>query len=195
MKLPLTLVLSFAPVLVFAQSSGIGTVTVQPNPARVGQEVRITVAAAGESPAICGMVVHFDDGSESRNIKIDGQEGKFPFSFSKTYARPGTYSIKAEGKKVTTHLPCTGVATAKLVVEAAPAAVRPPAPAPAPAAAICPDGYRLIGKVGKAGDFSCKGRKNAVAPSQALACPQGLVYFTNDKAKQLGCRKAKATRK
>jgi len=191
MKLPLTLVLTFASVLAFAQQSGIGTVTVQPNPARAGQEVKITVTAASESPGLCGMVVHFDDGSESRNIKIDGQAGKFPVSFAKTYAKPGSYSIKAEGKKITTHLPCTGVATVKLVVEAAPAQAR----SAAPATAMCPDGYKLIGKAGKAGDFSCKGGKNAMAPAKALVCAEGLVYFANDKAKQLGCRKPKATGK
>jgi hypothetical protein len=137
------------------------------------------------------MVVHFDDGSESRNVKIDSQEGKFPVSFSKTFAKPGTYSIKAEGKKITTHFPCTGAATVKLVVEAAPAAAKPAAPA----TAMCPDGYKLIGAPGKAGDFTCKGGKNAAAPSKALVCADGLVYFSNDKEKQLGCRKPKATKK
>jgi hypothetical protein len=134
------------------------------------------------------MVVHFDDGSESRNVKIDSQETKFPVSVFKTYAKPGTYSIKAEGKKITTHFPCVGTASAKLVVEAALPGAKLPAPA-------CPDGYKLIGKVGKAGEYSCKGGKNAAAPAKAPACGDGLEYFANEKAKQLGCRKPKATKK
>jgi hypothetical protein len=191
MKLPLTLILTFVSGLAFAQQGGIGAVTVQPNPARAGGEVKITVSAAGESPGLCGMVVHFDDGSESRNVKIDGKEGKFPVSFSKTYAKPGTYGIKAEGKKITTHFPCTGVATAKLVVEAAPAEAKPAAPA----SVMCPDGYKLVGKAGKAGDFTCKGGKSAAAPAKPLVCAEGLVYFANAQAKQIGCRKPKASKK
>jgi hypothetical protein len=49
----------------------------------------------------------------------------------------------------------------------------------------------MSGKAGKAGDFSCKGGKGAVAPAQPLTCGDGLEYFSNDKSKQLGCRKAK----
>jgi hypothetical protein len=133
------------------------------------------------------MVVHFDDGTESRNIKIDGNEGKFPYSFGKTFAKAGSYSIKAEGKKITTHFPCVGAATTKLVVEGAPVAAQP-------AAAACPDGYKMSGKKGKAGDFSCKGGKGVAAPAKPLACGEGLEYFANDKAKQVGCRKLKAAK-
>lgn len=187
MKFKPSLVLSLASTLAFAQSGGIGAVKLDPNPARAGQEVNITIAAEGEAPGFCGMVVHFDDGSESRNIKVDGRENKFPVTISKTYAKAGTYSIKAEGRKITTHFPCVGAATAKLVVEAAPAVARSAATKPA-----CPEGYRMLGKPGKAGDFLCKGGKGAVAPAKPLACAEGLEYFANDKAKQLGCRRIKA---
>jgi hypothetical protein len=184
MKCHLGFLLSLASTLAFAQQGGIGAVKVEPNPAKAGQEVKITISAEGEAPSFCGMVVHFDDGSESRQIKIDGKDGKFPATISKTYAKAGSYSIKAEGKKITTHFPCVGSATAKLVVEGAPAAAKPAAP-------TCPEGYKMSGKVGKAGDFSCKGGKGAAAPAQALTCGDGLEYFSNDKSKQLGCRKAK----
>ncbi|MBI5108410.1 MAG: hypothetical protein HZA62_06645 [Rhodocyclales bacterium] len=182
MKYPVGLLFGLASTLAFAQQGGIGAVKVEPNPAKAGQEVKITISAEGEASSFCGMVVHFDDGSESRQIKIDGKDGKFPATISKTYAKAGSYSIKAEGKKITTHFPCVGSATAKLVVEGA--AAKPAAPA-------CPDGYKMSGKPGKAGDFSCKGGKGAVTPAQPLVCGDGLEYFSNDKAKQLGCRKAK----
>jgi hypothetical protein len=185
MKFQVSLLFGLVSTLAFAQQGGIGAVKVEPNPAKVGQEVKITIAAEGEAPAFCGMVVHFDDGSESRQVKIDGKEGKFPVTITKTYAKAGSYSIKAEGRKITTHFPCVGNATAKLTVEGAAA----PAKAAAPA---CPEGYKMSGKAGKAGDFSCKGGKDAKAPAQPLACGDGLEYFSNDKSKQLGCRKAKA---
>jgi hypothetical protein len=190
MKYRLSLALAFASTLAFAQQSGIGAVTVDPSPARAGQEVKITISAAGEAPAFCGMVVHFDDGSESRNIKVDGKETKFPVTIAKTYAKPGSYSIKAEGKKITTHLSCVGTATTKLVVAADPAAA-----AATPAAAVCPEGYRMIGKVGKAGSFTCKGGKGAIAPAKMPACAEGLEYFANEKSRQLGCRKPTAKKK
>jgi len=202
MKYRLGLLLGVFSTAVLAADGGIGSVKVEPNPARAGQEVKITIGADGEAPTYCGMVVHFDDGSESRNVKIDGKEGKFPLTITKTYAKAGSYSIKAEGRKITTHFPCTGSATGKLVVEAPPApppATKPAAASaaaataakPANAAPACPEGYKMRGKPGKAGDFTCQGGKGAKAPAQGLSCGEGLSYFSNDKAGQLGCRKAK----
>jgi hypothetical protein len=187
MKTQLGVILALASSLALAQQGGIGAIKFDPATVRAGQEVKITIAAEGEAPGFCGMVVHFDDGSESRNVKIDGKEGKFPVTIAKTYAKAGTYNVKAEGKKITTHFPCIGSSTAKLVVEAAPAT--------AAAAPACPEGYKMIGKPGKAGDFSCKGGKGAMAPAKPMACAGGLEYFANDKARQVGCRKMKAQKK
>ena len=72
------------------------------------------------------------------------------------------------------------------MVEAPPAAAKPAA------AAECPQGYKMTGKAGKAGDFTCKGGKDAMAPAKPLACADGLEYFANTKSQQLGCRKIKA---
>lgn len=190
MKNAFCLALSLASTLAIAQQGGIGAVSVNPNPARAGQEVNITISAEGEASTYCGMEVHFDDGSESRNIKIDSSSSKFPVTITKTYAKAGTYSIKAEGKKITNHFPCTGSAKANLVVAAAPS----PLPAPTPVAA-CPEGYKMLGKVGKEGNYSCKGGKGAKAPAVASVCANGLEYFVNAKAMQLGCRKASARKK
>lgn len=195
MKHKLGFALTLASTLALAQQGGIGAVQLAPNPVRAGQEVKITVSAEGEAPTFCGLVVHFDDGSESRQVKIDGKQNKFPVTISKTYANAGTYNVTADGRKITSHLPCTGKATTKLVVEAAPAApaaAKPAAAKPAAATAVCPEGYKLSGKMGKAGDYSCKGGKGAAAPAKPLSCGEGLEAFANDKSKQLGCRKLKA---
>ncbi|MFA6314392.1 MAG: hypothetical protein WC681_23165 [Sterolibacterium sp.] len=190
MKSILGIVLAASSGLVLAQSGGIGALKFEPNPVQVGKEVKITISAEGEAPAYCGMVVHFDDGSESRNVKIDGKENKFPVSFGKTYAKPGTYSIKAEGKKITTHFPCVGKAEAKLVVEGVPAPAKPAAPAKA-AGPNCPEGWKMMGKPGKAGNFGCKAGKGAMMPKEPMTCAAGLEPYTNEKAKQLGCRAPK----
>lgn len=60
MKYKPSLAPGMASTLAFAQQSGIGTAKVAPNPARAGQEMKITIAAEGGAPAFCGMVVHFD---------------------------------------------------------------------------------------------------------------------------------------
>lgn len=188
MKYALGFAFVFASTFAFAEQGGIGAIKVEPSHARAGQEVKITISAEGDAPTFCGMEVHFGDGSDSRNVKIDGKTNKFPVTIAKTYDKPGTYSIKAEGKRITTHLKCSGKAKASLVVEAPPAAAKA-------AAAECPQGYKMTGKVGQAGDFTCKGSKGAKAPAKPLACADGLEYFTNDKSQQLGCRKMKAQKK
>ena len=177
---------AFASTLAFAESGGIGAIKVEPSPVRAGQEVRITISAEGGAPEFCGMEVNFGDGSEKRKVKIGSGHQKFPVTLTKTFNKPGTYTIKADGQKITTHLKCAGKATTQLVVEAAPAAAKPAA------AAECPQGYKMTGKAGKAGDFTCKGGKGAMAPAKPLACADGLEYFANDKSQQLGCRKVKA---
>ena len=173
--------------LALAQQGGIGAIKVEPSPVRAGQEVKITISAEGEAPTFCGMEVNFGDGSEKRKVKISSGHEKFPVTIAKTYDKPGTYTIKADGQKITTHLKCMGKATTQLVVEAPPAAARPATPS-------CPEGYRMTG-AGKAGDFTCKGGKGATAPAKPLACADGLEYYTNDKSRQLGCRKMKAQKK
>jgi hypothetical protein len=187
MKHALGFAFAFASTLALAQSGGIGAIKVEPSPARAGQEVKITISAEGEAPAFCGMEVDFGDGSESRNIKISSDHNKFPVTLTKIYAKPGSYRVKAEGKKITTHLKCPGKAKVGLVVEAGPAAKT--------AAPACPEGYKMTGKAGKAGDFTCKGGKGATAPAKPMACADGLEYFVNDKSQQLGCRKVKAQKK
>ena len=183
MKSILSVVLAISSGLVLAQSGSIGALKFDPTPAQAGKEVKITISADGE-PNFCGMEVHFDDGSESRNIKVDGKETRFPVTIGKTYAKPGTYSVKAEGKKITTHFPCVGKVEAKLVVEgaAAPAKVAGPS---------CPAGWKMMGKPGKAGNFGCAAGKGAMMPKEPLTCAVGLEPYANEKAKQLGCRAPK----
>lgn len=188
MKYALGFALAFASTLALAQQGSIGAIKVEPSPARAGQEVKITISAEGDAPTFCGMEVNFGDGSAKRKVKIGSDNNKFPVTIAKTYDKSGTYTIKADGQKITTHLKCLGKTTTQLVVEAPPAAAKPAAPA-------CPEGYKMTAKAGKAGDFTCKGGKGATAPAKPLACAEGLEYFANDKSQQLGCRKMKAQKK
>jgi hypothetical protein len=169
--------------LAFAESGGIGNIKLEPAGAKVGQAVKVTVDADGDAPAFCGMGLDFGDG-EVRDLKIEANDGGLPRTESKTYAKPGNYTIKAFGKKVTTHLPCKGKSEARLAVAGAAPAAEPKAVGPA-----CPAGYKMQGKVGKAGNFTCKAGKGAKAPEKMLECANGLEYFQSKSS--LGCRKAR----
>lgn len=167
----------------FAQQGALSTLTFDPPTPIAGQEVKITVGTDGEPPTFCGMIVRFGDGSES-NVKISSSHEQLPLTLGKVYAKSGSYKIKAEGKKVTSHLPCLGSVEQKLVVAAAPA---PAAAKGASAAPLCPEGYKLKGNVGKAGDYTCVAGKGAQKPETMMDCADGLEYFQGKST--LGCRK------
>lgn len=175
--------LAFLASAAFAQQGALSTLKFDPATPKAGQEVKITVGVDGEPPSFCGLVVHFDDGSESQ-FKIDGRENKFPLTFGKVFAKAGSYSIKAEGRKVTSHFPCVGTVEQRLTVEAA-----APSSSASSAGTNCPEGYSLKGKVGKTGDFTCNAGKSAKKPEKILECSDGLEYFQTKTA--LGCRKVK----
>lgn len=165
-----------------AQEGGISAIKVSPSPAKVGEPVTVVIEAGAGAPSFCGMTVEFGD-AEGRDLKVGSGEGayQFPVSQTKVYKRAGTFTLSAKGKKVTTHLPCMGKAEATIVVAAAAKA--------AGGKPACPAGYGAQGKMGKAGDFTCKAGKGAQKPEKALQCKDGLEYFQTKTT--LGCRKAK----
>ena len=171
-----------------AQGNGIGAIRIDPATAKAGQEVKITVDAQGEAPSFCGLAIDFGDG-DTRDVKIAHDAEKFPVTVTKTYAKAGTYTVKAYGRKITTHFPCNGKAEATLTVAAAKGAAAagaaPAAGAAAVTAAACPPGYALKGTVSRSGEYTCKAKP--VAPT---ACVDGLEPFASGDT--LGCRKAKA---
>lgn len=184
MKLPLLAVLlSF--VFGAAHADGISSVKIDPSTAKAGQEVKIMVTAEGDGIQFCGLRIEFGDG-ENSDIKIASGEKQFPLTVSKTYAKPGNYTIKARGKTVTTHARCPGSAEATITVAAA-TTLSSAAPITGP---TCPEGYALQGKPGKAGDFTCKAGTGARKPEKVMDCGDKLEYFQTRTA--LGCRQVKS---
>lgn len=167
----------------FAVQGGIEGISASPNPAKVGQPVKITVTGDTSESTLCGLLTIFGDGKDERS-SVGGKDGPFPKTATYTYAKPGTYIVKAEGRKVGMSFGCPGTAEAKLVVEAAPVAAAAPAKPSGPA---CPEGYNMKGKVGKAGDFTCTAGKGAKKPEKVMDCADGLEYFQTKTT--LGCRK------
>lgn len=184
LTLSVSLALSLAANLAFAESGDIGSVTVEPNPAQVGQAVKITIAAEGEAPSLCGLAVEFGDGTSDK-IKINGTDAKFPVTLTRTYAHPGTYVVKAEGKKITTHFRCKGEATTNLVVHAV--------AKKAMAAPSCPPGYTMTGKPSRAGAYRCKAGKDAKVPEAAVECASPLEAYQTKTT--VGCHVVKPSKK
>ena len=170
----------------FAVQGGIEGISAQPNPAKAGQPVKITVTGDTSESTLCGLLTIFGDGKDERS-SVGGKDGPFPKTATYTYAKPGTYIVKAEGRKVGMSFGCPGTAEAKLVVEAAPAAA--PAKGGAAAGPACPEGYKMKGKAGKAGDFTCTAGKGAPKPEKVMDCGDKLEYFQTKST--LGCRKAR----
>ena len=185
--------LTYALLFAFAGSAfaedHMQAISAEPNPAKVGQPVRITVTGDTSPSVYCGMKINFGDGKDER--KVVGDKEPFPRTATYTYANPGTYTIRADGVKVDGRFGCTGKVMAQLVVEAPPKpAAAPVAPAAKAAAGpACPEGYKLKGKPGKAGNFTCAAGKGAKKPEKVMECGDKLEYFQTKTA--LGCRKPK----
>jgi hypothetical protein len=172
------LALMLASGIALAAPGGIGSLSITPSPAKAGQAVTVTLTAEGDAPALCGLGIDYGDGN-SDNIKINGRPHKFPLTLTHTYAKAGNYTLKAEGKKVTTHFPCLGSASVALAIESSDAA----------GVSVCPEGYKPEGKPAKSGAFTCKAGKGAKAPEKVLGCGDDLEYFQTKS--KLGCRKAR----
>ena len=169
----------------FAASPTIDKITATPSPAKVGQPVTITIEATDAEGGMCGLDLNWGDGNRNPPQKVGGNHQNFPITLQHTYQKPGTYEVKADGKRADTYLGCLGKVKYMLTVEAA----APGKAAAGAAAAPCPADWALKGKVAKDGSFSCTPKKKGAAkPDKELACPQGTSYFFG--AKALGCEKA-----
>ncbi len=86
-----------------------------PKTAKAGQAIPITVTAKKEGGAGCGLVVSFGDGSD-RQFKINGDDGKLPVTMEHTYKKDGRYTVRAQGRVITTNKECKGSSTAVIQV-------------------------------------------------------------------------------
>ncbi len=86
-----------------------------PKTAKAGQAVKITVSAKTDGNSACGLVIDFGDGTD-RQFKINREDGKFPVSVEHAYKKDGRYTVKANGREITTHKGCKGTANAVIQV-------------------------------------------------------------------------------
>jgi hypothetical protein len=192
---------------VWATSVSAQTVTslkVEPLQAKVGEAVKATVDFDVGAVVNCGLHIVWGDGAVLES-KIN-QAQDVPTIASHQYAKPGTYTIVAEPKRVGSVLKCNGknqktvvtIAAAPVaaapVAPAAPVAVAPAAAATAPAkeqvsADLCPTGWKLAKSgVKPSGAFTCTAAKKTKVPKEEIMCVEKLKYFADSKSGQLGCR-------
>jgi hypothetical protein len=189
---------------VWATSVSAQTVTdlkVVPTQVKVGEAVQATVNFDVGAVTNCGLHIVWGDGAVLES-KIN-QAQDVPTIASHQYAKPGTYTIVAEPKRVGSVLKCNGknqkvvVTVAAAPVAAAPAApvaAAPAAGAAVPAAAqtssdLCPKGWTLSKASVKAnGAFTCKAKPKTKVPKEEIMCLDKLKYFADSKSGQLGCR-------
>ena len=60
-------------------------------------------------------MVDFGDGSD-RQLKMNGDDGKFPVTVEHRYQKDGRYTVRASGRAITTHKDCKGSASAVIQV-------------------------------------------------------------------------------
>jgi hypothetical protein len=173
---------------------------VEPLQAKVGEAVKATVDFDVGQVVNCGLHIVWGDGAVLES-KIN-QAQDVPTIASHQYAKPGTYTIVAEPKRVGSVLKCNGKNQKTVVtIAAAPVAGAPVAPtapvAAAPAAPakeqtssdLCPTGWKLSKASVKAnGAFTCKAAPKTKVPKEEIVCLEKLKYFADSKSGQLGCR-------
>ena len=140
--------------------------------------VRFTVSGSAVSNDNCGYFVEYGDGMAGDSRIIDRENGSFARSHERIFTNPGTYTVRASGKRVKTTNGCDGAATATVTVVAAPGRQGRRADAPA-----CPEGWMLNENSvnWRTGAFSCSPK-----PVAQMACGDGLRYYERDG--MIGCR-------
>lgn len=163
-----------------AGAQSITSITINPTNAEVGQAVKVTVDAEGDS-ANCGLRIEWGNGEFIREKVSDGQ--KFPVTYSYAYKKAGEYNVIAKGEKVGSRLPCVGKASSKLAVASVPVARKT-----ATTTAHCPADWVLDKKSinKKTGAYWCKAKQGAKFPEAKFACGDKLNYA--EKKGMIGCQ-------
>ena len=182
----LTMTLTVGALVGAAQGQTLAALKIEPASVQVGETVKITVDFSDAATPNCNLRLHFGDGT-NRDFKIN-QAKDLPLVATHTYAKAGSYTLKAEGKTALPLLKCVGANQGATLVVAAPAAAT--VAAGARAAPVCPAGWRLDAKSvdRRSGAFTCSAKPGTAAPAARPACPSPLGYYENTARGQLGCR-------
>ena len=182
--------LAFVSLAAQVQAQKLTGLVVTPAKAEVGHPVKTTTSFDLVNDNInCKVRVHFGDGA-TNDFQIN-QAKDVPLVLEHTYAKPGSYKLRVEGKGGSKCLGEDQHATLEVVAKAALVKPAPPAKASAAAAAlVCPTDWKLTkaGVAKKTGAFTCTAKAGTAIPEPKVVCPGELTYFDNAKKGQLGCR-------
>lgn len=171
------------------QAQVLGSISVNPQSARVGEPVNVTATIDVINANYCGFVVGYGDGAFLDGVSDAQTPG--PFVSTHTYTKAGTYSITLGGRNVKSHPNCGGGEKAvSLTVAPAPSVAAAGKVAAVANAALCPVNWQLVPKShnAKTGAFTCTAKARTALPSPNPTCPGDLTYFENAKKRLLGCR-------
>jgi hypothetical protein len=184
--LPLLPLLALAFAFGAAQAQTLKSVAVEPATAQPGQPVSITTEFDISKGLNCNVRLNFGDGT-SEDLKVN-QEKDARMTVSHTYAKPGSYTVKAEPKTALPVLKCLGRSQTAAVTVAAPTPVA--ATTGAAAGPQCPPGWTLDRRSVRrnTGAFDCRAKAGTPVPQDRLACPGILGYYENAKRGRIGCR-------
>lgn len=169
-----------------AQAQVLGTISVSPAAVKVGETVTVTATVDVLNANYCGFVVGFGDG-----VFVDGVSDAnkpSPFTFTHTYAKPGSYSVTLGGRNVQSHPNCGGGEKAAPLTVTGSAAAG--AAAKGGATASCAAPWKLVPKSAnaKTGAYTCGAKSGTALPTSKPTCAGDLTYFENAKKGQFGCR-------
>ena len=161
----------------------IANISVEPASAKVGEPVTITANFDDAGMPNCNVRVNFGDGA-THDFKIN-QAKDVPLVTRRTYARPGQYRVRVEGKTALPMLKCLGQTRSALLTVEEPAPPPPQAAAGAMPTAVasvgpaCPDGWTLdVRSVNdKTGAFTCSAKAGTALPMVYIDCPGALRVF------------------
>ena len=108
--------------------------------------MKFTVEGDSPETSNCGLIIEYSGIDTPDNRKINNRDGLFPKVVEHSFARAGTYDVKAKGGKVGPIFGCSGEATLRVVINDAPkaAAAKPGAAGTAAGpAAACPKGWTI----------------------------------------------------
>jgi len=87
-----------------------------PKTIKPGEAARILIEAKKEGGAGCGLLVNFGDGSDAKQFKMNQDGVKFPMVVEHAYKKEGKYTVRVQGKEITTSKECKGSASATIQV-------------------------------------------------------------------------------
>ena len=166
------------------QAQRLTGLNMDPAQGRTGQPVKLTALLdASNGAPNCNLRIKWGDGTPDVHFHVN-QNKDVPMTLTHVYTKSGTYPIEVAARTRLPALKCMGY-DQKLAF-----AVTGPAALTVKGATVCPQGFKLKGKIHPStAAFTCAAViKGTKLPAEPLICPGSLTFFAHHKQGQLGCK-------